>query len=120
VWAWLEQRPAFHPAGWRAFCDGHLPYTADQLAADRALNELRSRLHTAESTQRDRLFAEETAAKGVTWPPSDRRPICIGCDQLIRHGEDHARLLRVDADPLVVHADCVTADVLADAGFHAA
>ena len=115
VWAWLEQRPGFTPAGWRAFCEGHLPYTADQLAADRALNELSSRLHAAERAQRDRLITKAMAANGVTWAPTDRRPICIGCNHRIQHGEDHARLLRVDADPVVVHADCATADVLADA-----
>lgn len=119
VWAWLEQRAGFHPAGWYAFCDDHLPYTADQLAADRALNELSSRLHAAACSQRDRLLAEEMAANDVTWPPLDRPPICIGCGHPILYGEDHARLLRADADPVVVHADCATADVLADAGFHA-
>lgn len=117
VWAWLEQRPGFTPTGWQALCDDHLPYTADQLAADRALTELTSRLHAAERSQRDRIITEEMAAKGITWPPPDRRPICIGCDHPIHYGEDHSRLLRVGADPVLVHADCATADVLTEAGY---
>lgn len=120
VWAWLEQRPGFHPAGWNAFCDDDLPYTADQLTADAVLNELGARLHAAERAQRDRLAVEALAARGITWHPASQYPSCIGCDHRIVFGEDHSRLLRPGHDPLVVHAECVTVDVLIDAGWIAA